>query len=324
VPQSGWEWPIGLADGALPSWWEVFMKPVVRPNPRAVAGGRKFSPIVLWQVIVLLIVALSASFGPGIRAAEPGDPREVMLETMREKADAIQVRRIGENEAERLPLIPEPFFRYSDDPRAIVDASLWGIGGKGRPAAMAKIEYYERPGGKVGWFYCLVSLSDGLLNADFESNLQWQSTQPGLKAATFEESPAPAWGEVARLVQMKNLARRFTARVFGASLSAPTTQEQMRLLARPLYRYADEESGLYDGAIFGFGTNGTNPDLLLLVELRGPTIAEAKWQCGFARMTTESLRVHLDEREVWTAKRVYASSPNTPALFDTWLFFFER
>lgn len=300
------------------------MKPVVCPSPRAVAGGRKSPPVGLWHVIVLLIVTLSASSGPGTRAAEPEDPREVMLETMRGKAEAIQVSRIGEDEAERLPLIPEPFLRYSDDPRAIVDASLWGIGGKGRPAALAKIEYYERPGGNVGWFYCLVSLSEGLLSSDFESNLQWKSTQPGLEPATFEESPAPAGSEVARLVQMKNLARRFTAWVFGASLNAPTTQEQMRLLARPLYRYADEESGLHDGAVFGFGTNGTNPDLLLLVELRGPSIAEAKWQYGFARMTTESLRVHLDEREVWTAKRVYASSPNTPALFDTWLFFFER
>jgi hypothetical protein len=274
----------------------------------------------------LVVVAFAATFPTWdrlVQAAEPEDGREILLQTMREKADGTQVRRLGDAAGNPLPRMPEPLLRYSDDPRAIVGASLWGFADRGRPAALVKIEYYQRPGAETGWFYCFVSLSDSLIAAEFEGGLRWKSSQPAVQLATFPDSSPAAGSEVARRVQMRNLARLFSARVFGASYSNPTTQEQMRLLARPLCRYADAESGLHDGALFGFATNGTNPDLLLLVELRGPSIAEATWQYGLVRMTTEGVTVHLEEREVWAVKKVHGPPPPAPARFDTWIFFFE-
>lgn len=43
--------------------------------------------------------------------------------------------------------------------------------------------------------------------------------------------------------------------------------QQMRLLPRPLCRYSDPESNIVDGAVFGFATNGVNPDLHVLIEI---------------------------------------------------------
>jgi hypothetical protein len=46
------------------------------------------------------------------------------------------------------------------------------------------------------------------------------------------------------------------------------SQEEMRVLGTPIHRYGDAESALQDGMIFGLTTNGTNPDMFILIELR--------------------------------------------------------
>ncbi len=299
------------------------MEPTSRPKPasqRCVQNGVRAT--------VRMAVAMFATTFPAwdcpVQAAQPEGVREASLQAMREKAERAQVRRLADANSQPLPPMPEPLMRYNDLPREITDASLWGFADRGRPAALVKIEYYERPGGRTGWFNCLVSLSDGLIGAEFERGIEWKSSQPAVKLAAIKDSPPAANSRVARLVQMKALARRFSARVFGASYSNQTTQEQMRLLARPLCRYADAESDLHDGAVFGFATNGTNPDLLLLIELRGPSLEEATWQYGLVRMTTEGMKVHLEQQEVWVAKKVYGPPAPTPARFDTWIFFFAE
>jgi hypothetical protein len=64
--------------------------------------------------------------------------------------------------------------------------------------------------------------------------------------------------------------RLFENSVMHGGLGPDEMQKQeIRRLATPVYRYADVGAGLRNGVIFGLTTNGTNPDLLLLIELRG-------------------------------------------------------
>lgn len=86
----------------------------------------------------------------------------------------------------------------------------------------------------------------------------------------------------------------------------------MRLLTRPLFRF-DESSDVRDGALFGFTGTGTNPDLLLLIDL--PT--NGGWRFGAVSMTAEGVRMKLKDNLVY-------ESPHTAGkgkVFDTWCYF---
>jgi hypothetical protein len=121
---------------------------------------------------------------------------------------------------------------------------------------------------------------------------------PGVKFRSFTNSPEVATTERARLLQMRSLARRFTAHQFWD----PNNQRfELRLLARPVHQYRDPESGLLDGAIFIF-THGTNPELLLLIEAL-QSRSSASWQYALVRIGSAEFHAELDGQEVWQEPR---------------------
>jgi hypothetical protein len=92
----------------------------------------------------------------------------------------------------------------------------------------------------------------------------------------------------------------------------------MRLLTTPLCEFSDQESEVLKGAVFGFGTNGTNPDLLLAIEVRPNKNNEAAaWHFAAARITTNGIRLHYQEVQVWETEQVnYKLAP-----FSNWTCF---
>jgi hypothetical protein len=65
--------------------------------------------------------------------------------------------------------------------------------------------------------------------------------------------------------------------------------------------------------IFGLTTNGTNPDMLILIELRGEREATPKWHYGIAKVTYAEVHIRLDDTEIY-------SSP-VAAPKETWTYF---
>ena len=207
-----------------------------------------------------------------------------------------------------IQLVPEPVFRYSDQLRRIKDAGIWIWTQQGRPSAAMKVEYYE-PGVHVGpWLYCFASLSSGIIEAEWPNSPSFRATKAGIKWQSVADKPATT--RPARLVQMREIARRFSGEILR--VAATNDRHQMRLLTRPLYRY-QEDAQVIDGAMFGFTGTGTNPDLLLLIELT----KESGWQYGLAGMTAEGLTVRFDEKIVWELPH----SAGKDHVFDTWLYF---
>ncbi|MCH7686941.1 MAG: hypothetical protein IH899_09710, partial [Planctomycetes bacterium] len=140
------------------------------------------------------------------------------------------------------------------------------------------------------------------------------SKKPGLKLQKFPDGPKPADTKVGRLRQIKQLARRFSATEF---LAGGRSLGEMRLLPRPIYRYADPDSGIKDGAVFVLSLNGTNPDGVLVIELEQRGSAGFAWRFGPARLTNGGLSVRLDDKQVWRVP----VRPGSPAAFDTWIWF---
>jgi len=222
------------------------------------------------------------------------EQRKARLEEMRRRAEGASVARLAGAEKIAAKLLPEPVLRYSGEFHGIVDATVWVYGAKGRPAAIEKVELYKS--WHHGYFYCLASLCDERLEARWPGVPVWTSSQPGVEMRDLPDGPTPAATETARTRQIKELARRFTA----TRIDAGDIREENRLLVQPIHRYRDPEAGLLDGAIFAFIANGTNPDFMLLIELRGADWAHAVWRYGAARMTTGELHLRIDGKEVWT------------------------
>jgi hypothetical protein len=241
--------------------------------------------------------------------------QKARLAQMRGRAERVQVYTAAGEGRIASQLVAAPLFRYSDEPRRIVDATLWCWQNDGRPTALLKIEEYARPRGKP-WLYCVVSLSTGLIEVEREERQAFSSQRPGLELQALPDGPKPAESMAARLTQLRQLARRFSATIVRNPKE--NRRDEMRLLTQPLYRYAQPEAGLYDAALFGLTATGTNPDALLAIELHGNEATS--WRYGLARMTMEGLSVRLDKTEVWTAE----FTPLTPGPFDTWHWFLDE
>lgn len=284
-------------------------------------------------VFAVLSLAWSCAIAPmGVRGQDRNGPpdkgqgpseddakqlRKKRLDEMRRLAEDTVVSRLkGAGERPAKPL-PEPVFRYSGEFHGIVDATVWVYGAKGRPLAVEKIELY-RSAYHTGYLYCLASLCDDLIEVRWPGYPDWSSTQPGVEMRPLPEGPRPASSETARVRQMKEIVRRFTA-TRAERGEALNIREENRLLAQSIHRYRDPDSGLVDGAIFAFIANGTNPDFLLLIELRGAAPAQATWHYGPARMTTGELHLRLDGQEVWSVPWQFA--PGRRNVYPTYVHF---
>jgi hypothetical protein len=242
-------------------------------------------------------VALVAMFlfVPVGRGDEQNDwQRAELLAQMRALAEQTKVHFA---EGERQPeLAKDAALRYADQPRGFVDATLWVWTHQGRPVAFEKIEALNSADSRPHWQYCFASVSSELLLAEWP-NRRFRSTEPGVAFTPLKAAPAVSTGNTERKRQTRELARKFSARI------ETEPKEEMRLLTTPLFDYADPKTKQYRGAVFGFSTNGTNPDLLLLLEVRGEK-DKAAWHFAPARMTTGALTLRWGDTKVWECESV--------------------
>jgi beta-lactamase regulating signal transducer with metallopeptidase domain len=244
-------------------------------------------------------------------------PADAEKDPMLIRAEATKVFRIGRlGAAEERPaqLVAQPAVRYVDPFHSIDDGTLWIYGTAGRPLAVQKMERWRDPGFPPR-LYGLFSLSEGLIEAQWPGQPRWSSAKPGVELRFFPGRPAPASTEDGRLLQMKEAVRRFSATLTDLG----DIREEMSLLPGPIHRYRDPKSGLLDGATFAFAAYGTNPEFLVLIELRGSGLAGAAWHYGPVRLTAGQLSVRLDGKEVWTVPR----EAGTGGRYNTWLYFFS-
>ena len=263
--------------------------------------------LMLWAIGLALNGA--RAFGQNEEAATQTTDT---LSEMRQRADSAAVTTRERDDSVLQPLNETPLFRYSDARRNIIDAALWGYGDRGRPVALVKTEYYQ-VNGRRHWVYCLASLSDGLIEANWADGATFEAQQPGLTLQSIPGGPSPSATAPGRLLQLKRLAQRCSATIQNAL----DNREPMRLMPTPICRYADDDAGLMDGAVFGY-TMGTNPDVLLVIELHRTESGGSEWRCGAAGMTSAGFVVRLDETEVLN-QPFDPSVSGVPQAFARWM-----
>jgi hypothetical protein len=272
------------------------------------------SRAALW--IAVWLGAPAVFFAPECDGDETDDERSVqLLSQMRSLAGQTTVKFAKSQRP--IELVKTPVFRYSDQPRQFIDATLWVWTNDGRPVAFQKIEALEFAAEATRpslWQLCFASVSADFVVAQWPEGRSFQSTEPGLTFRALSESPAVATGNSQRKRQAREIVRKFSARI----VTNPTnnTTQEMRLLTTPIFDYDDRSTGEFMGSVFGLSTNGTNPDVLIVLEVQGQNDKLA-WHFAPARMTSGGVTLTYRDSKVWETKWLNASE----GPFPTWTYF---
>jgi len=162
---------------------------------------------------------------------------------------------------------------------------------------------------------CFVSATEELIEVRWDTGREWKATASGLTWKTLSDAPLPAESPRKRRLQCRRIAERFSATLIEA---ASRDSQEMRRLPRPICELTDADETYYLGAVFGLTANGTNPDVLLLLETH-PDTTKPGWRYAFTRMTNGGVSAREGENNVWSVEPV----PTTKASFPEWLFFDE-
>lgn len=230
----------------------------------------------------------------------------IPLEAVERMVRAIKVYKVADGARAQLKLQKGPLLLHLDTPFGYSDGTMWVWGGQGRPHAVLTLSIV----GKRTWIHEFTSLSTNGVEADTGRGPKWSPKKPGWNPQPFPSAPVPAKTDRARLRQMKELARRFTAFEYYTELYHPGQRYQLRLMTQPVYRYAKPGGGSLDGAFFVIA-KGTNPEVLLVIELQAPGSTAASWRYNCSRVTVAGLSLMLDGKEVWKRDARHVQSTKT-------------
>lgn len=207
-------------------------------------------------------------------------------ELMRELVAGFQV----ESNAPGFPMQfePEPIFRYTNPDGGAVAASVWKLGGEGRPRALLTVELnltaIKRPA--VMYEYSSLTATPFVL---VSPRMRWSPSRTLYEFKPLPDMPPPEATPARRLIQMRNAADRF-----ACSEADSVKRNELRLLRQPVDRYKPGQAERADGAIFLF-VFGTNPEVVLFLESDG-----ADWTYAVGRMTgMKTVSMKLDGKTVW-------------------------
>ncbi len=192
-------------------------------------------------------------------------------------------------------LVPQPILRWSNPERGQIFGNVFLWTYDGRPFAVGSLYKWYSPFTHMSHEFH--SLSPNGLRGTYEDKAVWKTDQPGLAFQDLPDAPEVAPTPAARLIQMRQLARRFTA----SSADAEGKSTELRLLSQPVYRYesasAPTPTSHEDGGLFTF-VQGTDPEVWLLLEAT-PAGKSSRWQYGLVRMNSILLTVEYQGTEVW-------------------------
>lgn len=248
---------------------------------------------LVWLLAAVVAGPLTAAWGADKEAerASGDDRTDSKLKIMREAIEGLQIS-AKRTDSEAVPKFSaRPLLRYNDGTRGnqgISDATVWRLGERGRPKAIATMEIYPVNQSITLLQYEFVSLTSDKLELQNRLGVRWLPHSTELSMTKFKEVPPPAATPKARLVQMRALARRFAAHEELRN----GEKIELRLLSQPIDRYDDPAAGILDGAVFVFA-NGTNPEIGLLLEC-----SKEQWSFGFCRLAAARLLAQFDGESV--------------------------
>jgi hypothetical protein len=201
---------------------------------------------------------------------------------------------LGDEESAKAVLETDPILRWSNPQAGEIHGNVFLWMAEGRPAVVSSIFKWFSPHTHMSHEFH--SLSEKPLRGRYEGAEVWVTSAPGVRFAPVPEAPAPAASAPQRLLQMRQLAKGFSA----TKTERNESRIELRLLPQPIYRYAASKQDLLDGALFSL-VQGTDPEMFLLLEARGPKDAP-RWMFAPMRMNSVGFQLRYQNREIWSAE----------------------
>ncbi|HEX5443506.1 MAG TPA: hypothetical protein VFW87_06745 [Pirellulales bacterium] len=199
-----------------------------------------------------------------------------------------------------------PVFRWTQPVRGGDDGALFVWLEGGRVMAVGTIFAWPQSDGLRVVQHEFHSFAAEPINAVFRGRAVWSPTS-GVERSGVPDAPAPSDRAPQRLRQIKAIAAGFS----GNSVDPDGGRWELRLLANPLYRYDLAETGdVLDGALFAL-TQGTDPEVLLLIEAARDADGY-QWQFCCGRFSDYRLRVQYQGKDVWSVGPCNQSTPREP------------
>lgn len=270
---------------------------------------------LLWSLVLLAAPGSSAAFAAEDDAdSTQASEKSARLDEMKRQAAEYQLELAGPTPKE-LSLHAEPLLRFNNPVGGVPDGIVVMWKESERPAVLAQV---FQTADKL-WIHECQSLASAGLQMSRDGRIFWQPKDAAGKFVKLDGGPALADSPSKRLVQMRNIAKQFTASddFKVRSTDRETTRHQLRLLPTPVYRYSDADAGVDVAAVFAF-VHGTDPELFLVLEHRSEG-RSAGWRYALAPMTCWAVEAERDGKLIWSVpERLGKSKPTDD--YHVWIY----
>ena len=181
-----------------------------------------------------------------------------------------------------------PLYTYDDNVRNWNKGTTWIWGEEGRPDVVLNLS-------TNGQTRCieLISFSSEPIEVTASEGEKWQPEQKW-DPTPLIDAPKPAASRSMRLIQMRRLARRFSAEQSDHIEGS----YELRLLPQPIYRYENESKSSLDGAFFAF-VRESDLEIILVIDAVKSDTGQSQWNFACRTVALCKQDVQLDDRRVW-------------------------
>ena len=190
-----------------------------------------------------------------------------------------------------LTVTPDPLLRFTNPVSGLQDGGffVWQSD-SGRPMVGAQVFLT----GDDLWIHEFQSLAPVSFKVTKESKSIWEPERAGVKVQGMPDAPIPAASAVQRLIQMRQMAKRFSV---SDNFEGREQSDELRLLTNPLLRFGADDAETLDGALF-VHAHGTDPELMIVLEAIKAN-DEYHWHYSLSPMTGYALKASLDGKPIW-------------------------
>lgn len=213
--------------------------------------------------------------------------------SLRQKIAKTAKATVGKN-ADPLKLHEAPIYRYHEIARGFHDGTTWmWQDADGRPAMVLNLSGKDTP-------LCeFISLTNSPLSCSV-NEFKWMPREAGWKPKAIPNAMEPANKKVARKLQMRAMAKKFTSYLID---SKSQRKAQLRMLPEPIYRYKQETETSPDGALFAFVRDGDLEVILAIEAETNPDTGKSRWVFDCDRVAISEQHVSYEDQEVWSCPR---------------------
>ncbi len=198
---------------------------------------------------------------------------------------------VGPKFVSKLTVVPEPLLRFTNPVSGLQDgAFLVWQSETGRPMVGAQVFLTNED----LWIHEFQSLATVPLKVTRDETSIWEPNRAGVEVKLVPDAPAPAARPVQRLVQMRQIANRFSV---ADEFEGRKQTDKLRLMAKPLVRFGADGTDTIDGTLF-VHAHGTDPELMIVIEALKVN-GEYRWHYSLSPMTGYALEAMLDDEPVW-------------------------